>query len=134
MKQVLILLGGNENQHPGFCGNLWHFPTKQEWDSKYFKVFEITSDTNTYMEWYLYGFYSGTPEGGKKYMIMVLVNFLSKYAHFCALPHPFTPSLVSQVLLYHIFKLHGISTFIVSDGDPTFTRKFWQYLFKIHRS
>jgi hypothetical protein len=74
------------------------------------------------------------PRVGKKYMIMVLVNFLSKYAHFCALPHPFTPSLVSQVLLYHIFKLHGISTFIVSDGDPTFTSKFWQDLFKLHRS
>jgi hypothetical protein len=33
----------------------------------------------------------------KKYMIMVVFDRLSKYAHFCALPHLFTPSLVAQV-------------------------------------
>jgi hypothetical protein len=71
-------------------------------------------------------FIVGLPRVGNKSMIMVVVNHLSKYAHFCALPHPFTPSLVSQVFLDHIFKLHGMPTSIVLDQDPTFTRKFWQ--------
>ena len=65
------------------------------------------------------------PRVGKKYMIMVLVKFLSKYAHFCALPHPFTPSLIAQVFLDHIFELHGMPTSIVSNWDPTLTNKFW---------
>jgi hypothetical protein len=63
---------------------------------------------------------------GKKYIIMVVVSNLSKYDHLCALPHPFTPSSISQVFLDHIFNLHSMPTSIVSDWNPTFTRKFWQ--------
>jgi hypothetical protein len=44
-------------------------------------------------------FIVGLPKVANKSMIMVLVNCLSKYANFCALSHPFTPSLVSQVLM-----------------------------------
>ena len=57
---------------------------------------------------------------GNKSVIMVVVDHLSKYAHFCALPHPFTPALVAQVFLDHTFKLHGMPTSIVSNRDPTF--------------
>jgi hypothetical protein len=76
-------------------------------------------------------FIVGLPRVGNKSMIMVVVDHLSKYAHFCALSHPFTPSLVSQVFMDHIFKLHGMPTSIVLDQDPTFTNKFWQELFKL---
>jgi hypothetical protein len=31
----------------------------------------------------------------------------------------------------HIFKLHGMPHSIVSDRDPTFTRNFWQELFRL---
>jgi hypothetical protein len=76
-------------------------------------------------------FIMGLPKVGNKSIIMVVVDHLSKDAHFCALAHPFTPSLVSQVFMDHIFKLHGMPTSIVSDQDPTFTNKFWQELFKL---
>ena len=62
---------------------------------------------------------------------MVVVDGLSKYAHFCALPHPFTPTLVAQAFIDQIFKLHGMPTSIVYDRDPAFTGKFWQELFKL---
>jgi len=49
-------------------------------------------------------FIVGLPKVGSKSVIMVVVDHVSKYAHFCALPHPFTSSLVTQVFLDHIFK------------------------------
>jgi hypothetical protein len=36
------------------------------------------------------------PKSGNKLVIMVIVDRLSKYAHFCALQHPFTTSTVAQ--------------------------------------
>lgn len=62
---------------------------------------------------------------------MVLVECLSKYAHFCALQHPFTFSIATQFFVDRIFKLHGMPTSIVFDHDPAFTNKFWQELFKL---
>jgi hypothetical protein len=64
-------------------------------------------------------------------VIMVVVDRLSKYAHFCALQHPFTASTVAQLFMDHIFKIHGMPHSIVSDRDPTFTNNFWQELFRL---
>ena len=76
-------------------------------------------------------FITGLPKSGNKSVIMVVVDRLSKYAHFCALSHPFTPTLVAQSFMDQIFKLHGMPTSIVSDCDPIFTSNFWQELFRI---
>ena len=76
-------------------------------------------------------FITGLPKSGNKSVIMVVVDRLSKYAHFCALPHPSTPNLVAQSFMDHIFKLHGMPTSIVSDRDPVFTSNFWQELFRL---
>jgi len=62
---------------------------------------------------------------------MVVVDHLSKYANFCPLPHPFTLTLIAQLSLDYIFKLHGVPTFSVSDRDPTFANTFWQESFKL---
>jgi hypothetical protein len=76
-------------------------------------------------------FITGLPKSGNKSVIMVVVDRLSKYAHFCALPHPFTASTVAQIFMDQVFKLHGMPHSIVSDRDPTFTSNFWQELFKL---
>lgn len=76
-------------------------------------------------------FITGLPKSSNKSVIMVVMDRPSKYAHFCALPHPFTPTLVAQYFKEQIFKLHGILTSIVSDCDPIFTSNFWQELFKL---
>jgi hypothetical protein len=76
-------------------------------------------------------FITGLPKSGNKSVIMVVVDRLSKYAHFCALPHPFTASTVAQIFMDQVFKLHGMPKSIVSDRDPTFTSNFWQELFKL---
>jgi hypothetical protein len=76
-------------------------------------------------------FIVGLPKSGNKSVIMVVVDRLSKYAHFCALQHPFTTSTVAQLFMDQVFKLHGMPHSIVSDHDPTFTSNFWQELFKL---
>jgi hypothetical protein len=73
----------------------------------------------------------GLPKLGNKLVIMVVVDRLSKYAHFFVLQHPFTTSIVAQCFMDHIFKLHGMPHSIVSNIDPTFTINFWQELFRL---
>jgi hypothetical protein len=76
-------------------------------------------------------FITDLPKSTNKSVIMVVVDRLSKYAHFCTLQHPFTASKVAQIFMDQIFKLHGMPHSIVSYRDPTFTRIFWQELFKL---
>jgi hypothetical protein len=76
-------------------------------------------------------FITSLPKSGNKSVIMVVVDHLSKYAHLCALQNPFTTSTVAQIFMDQVFKLHGMPHSIVYDHDPTFTRNFWQELFKI---
>jgi hypothetical protein len=60
-------------------------------------------------------FITSLPKLGNKSVIMVVVDRLSKYAHFCALQHPFTASTVAQIFMDQVFKLHGMPNSIVSD-------------------
>jgi hypothetical protein len=76
-------------------------------------------------------FITGLPKSRNKSVIMVVVDCLSKYAHFCALHHPLTASMVAQIFMDQVFKLHGMPNSIVSDRDLTFTSNFWQEMFKL---
>ena len=62
-------------------------------------------------------------------VIMVVVDRLTKYAHFRALSHPFKASTVATAFMETIQKLHGNPKIIVSDRDPIFTGNFWKELF-----
>ena len=61
---------------------------------------------------------------------MVVADHLSKYAHFVPLTHPFIALIVAQVFLDTIYRLHGLSTTIVSDKDKVVLSTFWQELFR----
>ena len=76
-------------------------------------------------------FITGLPKSENKSVTMVVVDRLSKYAHLCALQNLFTTSMVAQIFMDQVFKLHGMPHSIVSDRDPTFTSNFWQELFKL---
>jgi hypothetical protein len=76
-------------------------------------------------------FIVGLPKSDNKLVIMVFVDQLSKYAHFCALQYPLTAFKVAQIFMDNIFKLHGMPNSIFSNRDPTFTSKFWQESFKL---
>jgi hypothetical protein len=74
-------------------------------------------------------FITGLPKSEGKSVIMVIVDRLTKYAHFCALSHLFKSSTVATVFIETIQKLHGSPKIILSDRDPIFTGHFWTELF-----
>ena len=74
-------------------------------------------------------FIIGLPKSEGKSFIMVVVDSLTKYAHFCALSHLFKASTVSNCFMETVQKLQGTPNIIVSDRDPIFTGNFWTELF-----
>ena len=69
-------------------------------------------------------FITGLPNSEGKSVIMVVVGWLTKYAQFCALSHPFKSSTVATAFMETIQKLHGNQNIIVSDRDPIFMENF----------
>ena len=65
------------------------------------------------------------------YVIMVVVDRLTKYAHFVPLKHDFDSRYVAENFVQNIMKLHDFPKSIVSDRDKIFISRFWQQLFKL---
>lgn len=63
----------------------------------------------------------------------MIVDRLSKFAHFLPLSHPFMVKQVAKAFLENIYKLYGLPKTIVCDRDPVFVSHFWQELFCLHR-
>ena len=70
-------------------------------------------------------FITGLPLSNGYSVILVVVDRLSKFAHFASLRSYFTTQQVAEVFLQNVVKLHGIPTSIVSDRDKTFTSSLW---------
>jgi len=64
-------------------------------------------------------------------VVLVVIDCLSKYAHFAALKSDYTSSKVAETFMHTVVKLQSIPKSIVSDTDQVFTSRFWQQLFKL---
>ena len=70
-------------------------------------------------------FITALPKSEGKSVIMVIVDRLTKYAHFCSLSHHFKDNTVSTTFMETVQKIHGSPKIIVSDRDPIFPINFW---------
>lgn len=74
-------------------------------------------------------FIEGLPKSQGKEVIYVVVDRLTKFAHFIPLAHPFTVKTVAQAFIDNIIRLHGPPIAIVSDRDRIFTSQLWKDIF-----
>jgi hypothetical protein len=80
-------------------------------------------------------FITGLPRTNKQHdSIMVVVDKLTKVAHFIPLKTTHRAADVANIFLKEVARLHGIPKTIVSDRDPKFTSNFWKGLFKGFRT
>ena len=58
--------------------------------------------------------------------IWVIVDRLTKSAHFLAVQITFTLEEFCRLYIREIVRLHGVPVSIVLDRDPWFTAQFWK--------
>ena len=63
--------------------------------------------------------------------IFVVVDRLTKMAHFIPCHKTVTGEETTRLFVDNIYRLHGLPNDIISDRGTQFTSKFWQSLFKI---
>ena len=80
-------------------------------------------------------FIKGLHRRGKLHdSIMVVVDNLTKYAHFIPLKTTHKTGDVDDIFIKEVARLHKIPKTIVSDKDLKFTSNFWKGLFKGFRT
>eukprot|EP00253_Pinus_taeda_P034459 PITA_34459 len=72
-------------------------------------------------------FVEGLPISEGKDKIFVLVNRLTKYAHFMGIKKTDTTKQIAEEFCKNIYKLHGFPKVIVSHRDAKFKGNFWKY-------
>lgn len=75
-------------------------------------------------------FVVGLPPSHGYTAIFVIVDRLTKGAHFAPLKPKFTARIVAELFVSTVVKLHGFPTHIVSDRDPIFFSSFWRGIMK----
>jgi len=70
------------------------------------------------------------PETSKQHdTIMVVVDKMNEVAHFVVVKYTNSASVVTQIFIKEIVRLHGVPKNIISDRDAKLTSKLWRELF-----
>jgi hypothetical protein len=77
-------------------------------------------------------FVEGLPPSEHYNAIVVVVDRLTKYAHFFPVRHPYNAQGIAKLFLDNVVRLHGLPKSIVTDRDPVFLSNFWKELFKLY--
>ena len=76
-------------------------------------------------------FIIGLPKAQGRDCIFVVVDRLTKFAHFFAISSTYSAAQTTELFFREVFKLHGLPRSIVSDRDSRFLSHFWQELFRL---
>lgn len=76
-------------------------------------------------------FITGLPKVQGKDCIYVVVDRLTKYAHFFAISTGCQAAQVAELCFREVFRLHGLPRNIVYDRDSKFLNTFWKELFRL---
>ena len=71
-------------------------------------------------------FVTGLPPSDGHRVIMVVVDRFSKAAHFIPLAKLPSAPETAQLVVDHVFRVHGICQDVVSDRGPQFAARFWK--------
>ncbi|GMI86385.1 hypothetical protein HRI_002307800 [Hibiscus trionum] len=70
-------------------------------------------------------FITSFPKSNGKEALLVVVDRLTKYGYFFALPRHYDAPYIAKIMVQGIIKLHGIPQSMVSDRDPIFASEIW---------
>jgi transposase InsO family protein len=76
-------------------------------------------------------FITDLPKVQGKDSIYVVVNILTKFSHFYAIPIEYIVVQVAKIFFREVFRLHGLPKNIISDRDSQFIGTFWRELFRL---
>ena len=76
-------------------------------------------------------FITGLPQSRGYTTIMVVVDRLSKYAHFAPLPARFDALKVAHLFINTVVRHHGFPKSLVSDRDSVFLNQVWEDLLRL---
>ena len=76
-------------------------------------------------------FITGLPKFQGSDFIYVVVDRLTKFAHFFSIPSDYSRAQVVEVFFREVFRLHGLPRTIVSDKDNQFMGDFWWEFFRM---
>ncbi len=71
-------------------------------------------------------FVSGLPPSKGNTVILMVVDRFSKAVHFIPLPKFPSARETAQLMVDHVFRLHGLPVDVVSDRGPQFASRFWK--------
>src|SRR3954463_14219025 len=72
-------------------------------------------------------FITGFPKSQKgNYVIFIVIDRLSKVAHFLPVRESITASQLADLYVFRIVSLHGVPLEINSDRGSLFTSRFWE--------
>ena len=125
----LRILEGNETVYSGLCGCLFSVSAEQTFHSLPFRPISTLAIPHHIWEELSLDFIEGLPKSENYDSILVVVDRLSKYAHFLGFKHPYTEVAIAAVFAKEIVRLHGITRTVVSDRDKISLSKFWENSF-----
>ncbi|GJP71859.1 hypothetical protein CLOP_g2654 [Closterium sp. NIES-67] len=95
------------------------------------KMVESTAPLTDYLQ---KGDILGTAGASQNGAVLVVVDRLTKMAHFAPCQTTITAEQTAKLFISTVVRLHGISTAIVSDHDPQFTSNFWTKMWEQYRT